>query len=148
MNPQENGSSGSNESHSRQVFLRDAALFHGKLFVDGIRDLILFPAALVAVGVDLIKRGEPAGRYFYDVVHFGKQTEQWINLFEVVDTAPDTDSPRPSIGAPSIDQLIDDLETKLKAGYDKGEISATAKRAIDQILAATKRAIRNSTRRA
>jgi len=147
MNASEGAGRPSGESHSRKAFLRDAAVFHGKLFLDGLCDVILFPTALVAVAADLIRRDEPLGRHFYDVVHLGKQSEQWINLYEVADRLPAPDSPRRNIDAPNLDQMVDDLETKLKNVYDKGEISAAARQAIDQAMEATRRAIRNSTDR-
>ena len=77
----ENTASPSPEFNVRGRFLRDALVFQGKLALDGLRDLILLPVALAATGIDLIKRKEAPGGRFYDVVHFGKQTEQWINLF-------------------------------------------------------------------
>lgn len=135
------------ESDLRKVFLRDAAVFHGKLLLDGLRDVILFPASLVAALVDVIKRDEAPGRHFYDVVHFGKQTEQWIDLFEAVNRAPEPEKPRPTINGPSLDDLVGDLEKKLKSGYEKGEVSASARQTIEELIEAVKRAMRNSTDR-
>jgi hypothetical protein len=144
MNESENTGGTIPDNDPRRVFLRDAAVFHGKLLLDGLRDVILFPVALVTAVVDAVRRDEPPGRHFYDVVHFGKETERWINLFEAVDRAPETGQPRPHIEGPSLDEFVDDLERKFKAGHDKGEISAPAKQAIDQILEAAKKAFSNS----
>ena len=128
----------------RGQYLRDAVVFQGKLLVDGVRDFMLMPIALVATGVDLIKREVPPGRRFYDIVHFGKQTELWIDLFEAADRAPETDEPRPKIDAPSLDEIIDRFEQKLKAEYEKGDISASARQTIDEIVAAAKKAMKDS----
>lgn len=128
------------ETDERQTFLRDAAVFHAKLIVDGLRDLMLFPATLVATGIDLVKREDPPGRRFYAVVHFGKQTGQWIDLFEAADRAPATDGPRPTIRAASFDDLADQFEQKVKEEVEKGDLSASARRAVDQIVAAAQRA--------
>jgi hypothetical protein len=129
----------STEPDVRREFLRDAAVFQGKLLVDGLRDLILFPATLVAAGIDFFTRSEPVGRYFYEVLHFGKETERWIDLFEAADRAPETE--RPGFNAPSLDELVDQLEKKLKAERETGEMSAAAKRAIERVRDAAKRAM-------
>ncbi|HMB72898.1 MAG TPA: hypothetical protein VKQ06_04955 [Gammaproteobacteria bacterium] len=141
MNENANAPATSHSRDPRNVFLRDAVVFHGKLMLDGLRDVILFPVALVAAIIDLIWRDDPAGHRFYDVVHFARQTEQWIDLFEAADRAPDTDRPRPHIEGPGLDQFIDDIETKLKAGHEKGELSASAKKAVEQMLEAAKKAM-------
>lgn len=135
------------ELDARRRFLRDAVVFQGKLVVDGLRDLILMPVALVAAGIDLVKRDEPAGRRFYDVVDFGKQTEHWIDLFEAVGRAPDTDRPRLKIDAPTLDEFVDQFERKLQAEQEKGDISAAAKQAVERILDAARKAMTNARSR-
>jgi hypothetical protein len=142
----ETGAAESRDKLSK-VFLRDAAVFHGKLLLDGFRDVVLFPVALITVLVDVVRRDDPPGRRFYDVVHFGKQTERWIDLFEAADRAPETDRPRPEIDGPSLDEFIDDFGQKLKDGHEKGELSASAKRTVEQILEAAKKAMDRSAGR-
>jgi hypothetical protein len=80
-------------------------------------------------------------------VHFGKQTEQWIDLFEAADRAPETDRPRPEIDAPSLDELANQLERKLRREHAEGDISASAKEAIERILEAAQNAINGAVRR-
>ena len=132
------------DTDSRKEFLRDALVFQGKLVVDGLRDLILFPAALVAAGVDFFTHSEPAGRHFYDVLHFGKQTEGWIDLFEATDRAPPSDRSHLDLDAPSLDELVAQLEQKLKSERETGELSAAARRAINRVVDAAKRAMNGS----
>ena len=129
------------ETDARNAFLRDAALFHGKLALDGLRDLLLFPATLIAASVDVFTRSKPVGRYFYDVLHFGKETERWIDLFSAVDRAPATERPRPNLGAPSLDELVGQFERKLKAEHESGELSEAAKRALERLREAARRAM-------
>jgi hypothetical protein len=131
----------------RNGFLRDAAVFHAKLLLDGLRDVVLFPVSLVTVLVDLVRRDDPPGHRFYDVLHFARETEQWIDLFEAADRAPETAVPRPNIEGPSLDDFIDDISQKLKDGHEKGELSASAKQTFEQILAAARKAMDRSTGR-
>lgn len=130
------------ERDPHQVFLRDAVVFHGKLMLDGFRDVILFPVSLVTALYDLIKRDDPPGHRFYDVVHFGRETEHWINLFGAADRAPDTDQPRPKIEGASLDDFIEDVETKLKEGHESGELSASARQVVEDMLEAAKKAMK------
>ena len=126
------------DSAARNRLLRDAVVFQGKLILDGLRDVVLFPAALIAAGIDFLKKDEPVGKRFYDVLHFGQQTEDWIDLFEAVERAPETGTPRPTIDAPSLDDFIDDFERKLKAEYEKGDITASAREAVDRAIDAVR----------
>ena len=47
----------------------------------GLRDVILVPISLVAALLGLVVGGSDPGRYFYQVLNFGRRTEYWINLF-------------------------------------------------------------------
>lgn len=146
MNETTNAAETIQEQDPRKVFFRDAIVFHGKLLLDGLRDFLLFPVSIVMTLVDLIRRDDPPGHRFYDVLHFARETEQWIDLFEAADRAPDTDRPRPNIDAPSLDDFVDDIGQKLKDGHEKGELSASAKQTVERILEAAKKAIERGRR--
>lgn len=126
------------DASARSRLLRDAAMFQGKLVLDGLRDVVLFPVALVAAGVDLLKKEGPTGKHFYSVLHFGKETERWIDLFEAVERAPRTDAPRPTLDGSSLDRFVDDLERKLKAEYERGDLSASAREAVERAIDAVR----------
>ena len=71
------------------TLIRDIAVLQVKLVVDGLRDLILVPASLIAGIVSLSKtRGGEPGPEFYSLVSVGKQSERWINLFGAMRNAP------------------------------------------------------------
>ena len=137
----------STQTDGRSRFLRDAAVFHGKLMLDGVRDVVLFPVSIVAVAIDLLRPTEPQGRRFYDVLHFARETEKWINLFEAAERAPDIGQPRLNIAGPRLDEFIDDVEGKLRDGYESGELSAKAREAVEQMLDAAKRTMERSGER-
>jgi len=132
---------------TRQAFLRDVGMFHGKLLLFGICDLLLFPAALIAVALDFVKgRGEPDGRHFYSVVNAGKAADRYIDLFAASDRAPATVYWRPSADTATIDGLAVELEAKLKTAYDSGELSTAAQQAVERVIAAARRIADNSAR--
>ena len=148
MNENEEPQAPNSGRNPRSVFVRDAVVFHGKLMLDGFRDVILFPVSLVMALVDLIRPDDTPGRRFYDVVHFARETEQWIDLFAAAARAPASDRPRPAIDAPRLDEFIDDVEAKLRAGHEKGELSASAIEVVEQMLEAARKAMDRSKSRA
>ena len=59
---------GSRETPDRWTLIRDIAVFQFKLFVDGVRDLVLVPVSLVLGLVSLLKGGDRVGTEFYDLL--------------------------------------------------------------------------------
>lgn len=91
---------------SKQQLIRDAIVFQVKLVIDGFRDLVLIPVSLIATLLSLVKSGDRAGSEFYDVVAFGKQTDEKINLFgAALDDGNAQDLP-----AGDVDQVIAEVE--------------------------------------
>lgn len=66
---------------SKQDLLQDAIEFQLKLFVDGIRDVLLVPISLIAALLDFIAPASDRGKLFYRVMRIGKDSENWLNLF-------------------------------------------------------------------
>ncbi len=62
---------------SRGALVRDLLIFHLKLWLDGLKDIVLLPLSLVAAGVDFVFRT----RLFYRVLRIGERYDLWLNLF-------------------------------------------------------------------
>ena len=56
-------------------------VFQAKLVVDGMRDVLLIPAAIIAVGLGILVGGKEPDRYYRQLLHLGRRSERWINLF-------------------------------------------------------------------
>jgi hypothetical protein len=98
----------------RTIILRDVVVFQVKLFVDGLRDLLLVPVSLIAAVVDVLAPGKNTGQHFYEVVRFGRRTERWIGLFSAADHLDD----RPHEPMPdTIDDIVARVEDRLKEQY-------------------------------
>lgn len=101
---------------SRLIILRDVVVFQLKLFVDGLRDVVLVPVSTIAAIVDVLAPGKNTGQHFYEVVRFGRRTERWIDLFSAADHLDDQGA---GPGPDSIDEIVARAESKLKARYER-----------------------------
>ncbi len=110
---------------TRWILLRDLGVLQLKLIVDGLRDLILLPASLVAGVLSLLlsTAGKPGG-HFYQLLAWGKETEAWINLFGAVKNAPvEIRHPSP-FGGRDIDDIVAGLETLIVDEVKRGGVTA------------------------
>lgn len=128
------------EGPDHWTLLRDAAVMQFKLVVDGLRDLILVPASLVAAAISLIKseNGRP-GPHFYRLLGLGKQSERYINLFGAYRHSPERFEQDDAVGAGSIDDIVNRVESFVVEEYRRGGVTAQAKARIDQALSAMQR---------
>jgi hypothetical protein len=117
----------------RWTLIRDALVIQFKLVVDGLRDVVLVPASLVAALISLARSedGRP-GPEFYDLLAFGKRTERWIDLFgahrRVAGEAPAEEQEA------GIDELVARVEAYVVDEYRRGGVTAQAKEQIDRAL--------------
>ncbi len=117
------------------VLVRDIAVLQVKLVVDGLRDLILVPASLVAGLVSLVKTtdGQP-GSEFYRLVGIGKRSERWINLFGAIRNAPPEVVEEAHFGSADIDDIVSKVETFVVDEYKRGGVTAQARDSIHQAM--------------
>ena len=122
------------------VLIRDVGVLQVKLIVDGLRDLLLVPASLIAGVVSLIRTedGRP-GPEFYQLVSVGKQSEKWINLFGALRNAPPDVAPQGHFGDADMDELISRVENFVVDEYQRGGVTAQAKARLDKTLSAMQR---------
>lgn len=117
------------------TLVRDVAVLQVKLLVDGLRDLILLPAALIVGVVSLVKseNGKP-GPQFYRLLVFGKRSERWINLFGAAERIYGIEEDDGYFAAEDIDKLVARVETFVVDEYQKGGVTTQAKERVDQAL--------------
>lgn len=122
------------------TLIRDIAVLQVKLIVDGLRDLVLVPASLIAGVVSLVKmkNGKP-GTHFYTLVGVGKQSEHWINLFGALRNAPAEVIEQNHFGNTDIDEIVSRMESFLVDEYQRGGVTAQAKERIEKAIAAMQR---------
>lgn len=117
------------------ISFRDLAVLQFKLLVDGFRDLLLLPASIIAAVLSIMssKNGRP-GPQFYNLLVVGKQSEQWINLFGALKSAPSDLDHSAAFGGADIDDIVSKVENFVVAEYKRGGVTAQAKSRIDRAL--------------
>jgi len=129
-----------NSASERWTLVRDIGVLQVKLIVDGLRDLLLVPASLIAGLVSLLSgSGDKPSHHFYQLLDLGKQSEQWINLFGALNNAPaDVRQVEPFPDA-DMDELVGRLETFMVDEHKRGGITAQAKDRMDKVIQAINR---------
>ena len=59
--------------------LRDVIVLQAKLFVEALRDVALSPVTLAAAVLDFALSRQQTPRYFYRVLRWGRQSDEWID---------------------------------------------------------------------
>ncbi len=90
---------------SRWNLIRAGLVFEIKLFVDGLKDILLAPLAAIGVALDLVAGRGSEGRFLGWVMLLGERYEKWVNLYG----GPDAGS-GDILGAGGSDVLMDRLE--------------------------------------
>ena len=125
---------------TRWTMLRDLGVLQVKLLVDGLRDIVLVPASLIA-GIASIATSKDGklGLQFYHLLAWGKQTEVWINLFGAVENSPEKIEQRQPFGDQDIDDLVGRLESFVVDEVKRGGVTTQARDRLDKILNAMQR---------
>jgi hypothetical protein len=66
---------------SNGVLIRDLLIFQLKLWLDGLKDVVLSPLSLIATLLDLLLGERKRGPRLYAVLRMGERFDLWLNLF-------------------------------------------------------------------
>jgi hypothetical protein len=64
-----------------RVLIRDMLIFHLKLWMDGLKDIVLAPVSIGAGVLDLLLGPSRSGYRLYSVLRAGERFDLWLNLF-------------------------------------------------------------------
>jgi len=125
------------ETSERWSLARDIAVFQAKLLVDGLRDLVMVPASLVAGIMSLASGadGRP-GTQFYRLLGVGKHSERWINLFGALRNAPPDLEHFEPFPDSDIDDIVGRLEAFVVDDQKRGGMTAQARERLEKALSA------------
>jgi hypothetical protein len=68
-------------SARRAVIVRDLVFFQVKLWLDGIKDIVLSPLSIAGAAIDLLFDQSGADSLFYRVMRYGERFDLWLNLY-------------------------------------------------------------------
>jgi hypothetical protein len=95
---------------SRWVLLRDVFIFQMKLWLDGLKDLVVSPISLVAAAMDVVFGPGRHGYRFYRILRLGERFDQQLNLFRAAEMAERSEEGLFAAGEPGDPDLLGRLE--------------------------------------
>jgi hypothetical protein len=96
---------------SRNVTVRDFAIFQLKLFLDGLKDFVAFNLSIVAIILDVISGRGRKPRLFYSVVRASERFDKWLNLHSMVQRMDESDGDEGLLGG--VNEEEDTLATEI-----------------------------------
>jgi len=127
------------QSPDRWTLIRDVAVLQVKLVFDGLRDLVLVPVSIIMAIISLVKGGDRPGPQFYDLMHLGKESEEWINLFGAAEHTPKSGAVADHFAGRDIDAMVSRVEAFVVDEYKNGGVTAQAKDHFDKMLDSVRR---------
>lgn len=108
--------------------LRELAVFHVKLVMDGLKDLALGPLSLAAAALGLLFPGTDPSRYLTRIKRLGRGYDAWVDLYDERD--PDAASGGPA----TLDDHLRRLERAIADQRERGALPDQARDAIERAL--------------
>ncbi len=131
----------------RWRLVRNLAVFQLKLLIDGLKDLVLSPVALVAGLIGLLAERDRPEQHFEQVMQLGHSFDRWLDLFGTrashPPALPAADAPPPHTATPTstgtppqqgLDAYISRVEQVLAEQVQRGGLTTKTKDAIDRAL--------------
>lgn len=95
--------------------LRQLIVFEAKLALDGLKDIVLAPLAIIAALWDLALDGGGDRQRLLGVFNLGISFERWLNLYDHETIGVEE---RTTFGAAGSDLLIDQIEDLARGAHD------------------------------
>lgn len=105
-----------------RIILRDLAIFQVKLFLDGVKDIVLAPLAGIAALVDVLVPGNGGGQRFYAVIRMGERFDRWLNLYSAAEHAGENEEGLLGGERAPVDSMLGRIESIL---FDRQDDTAT-----------------------
>ncbi|MGH7475578.1 MAG: hypothetical protein ACRELD_04760 [Longimicrobiales bacterium] len=72
----------------QSVLIRDLFIFQLKLWLDGLKDLVLAPISIGALVLDILAGRGLNGYRLYNVLRAGERFDRWLSLYSAAKAAP------------------------------------------------------------
>ena len=97
---------------TRNVTVRDFAIFQMKLALDGTKDFVAFWCSIAAIILDFISGRGKRPRLFYSVMRASERFDKWLNLHSVLQKMDELESEEGLFGG--IDEDEDTLASEIE----------------------------------
>jgi len=123
----------------RTVIIRDLVIFQIKLFLDGLKDVVIAPMSIGAAALDLLFPTARRGARFYAVMRVGERIDRWLNLFGASERAGEHEEGLFGTSRAGSDSLLGKIESYV-LGHDEPETDSGEKRDryTDEVFAGTR----------
>lgn len=92
------------------VLMRDVLIFQLKLWLDGIKDLVLSPLSIFAALADMVFGRPDKGYRLYRVMRAGERYDLWLNLYTPLSKAEVSGEGLFGGSEPGDDTLLGEIE--------------------------------------
>lgn len=103
----------------------DVGVFWAKLALNGLCEVALAPAAIVAAVVGVFASPADPARHFRAVLRLGRRAEEWIGMFDALEPARERRG---------LDRHVARIERQLIDLEAEGGLTARARASIDAVL--------------
>ena len=101
---------------TRPVTIRDFLIFQFRLILDGVKDIVVFNASIVAMVLDLLSGAGRRPRLFYSVLKLSERFDLWLNLNGAMEGLDETDDGLFGTSSAASDTLLGRLELIVRGG--------------------------------
>lgn len=108
------------EKLPKRVLIRDVVILQLKLWLDGVKDILLSPLSIGACVLDVLAGPTPDGHRLYRVLRWGERFDLWLNLYDATGRAETSAEGLFGGSRAGADTLLGRLE-KLAKGYEEEE---------------------------
>ena len=91
-------------TEEQKVVLTDAGIFAAKLWIDGIKDIVLGVACIGAAFIDVLRGRTEKGFLFYRMMRWSKRVDEMIDLYGVADLPEPLAEPEKPAADPTVPQ--------------------------------------------
>lgn len=124
MNHNDKSRAGGVASPGRGQLIRYVLVFQFKLFLDGLRDLLLSPLSLFSALIGVLFRPANPAEPFRRVLSMGRRSEAYVRLFE---------DPWEKDGAAGLDDVLSMMEIRMREAYRRQGESVKVDAALDAL---------------
>jgi hypothetical protein len=104
----------------KHVLIRDLVILQLKLWLDGIKDIVLSPLSIGAGVLDVLTGPSSDGHRLYKVMRWGERFDLWLNLYDASGRAERSGEGLFGASRAGEETLLGRLEKAVK-GYEEEE---------------------------